>query len=172
MRYSPARSGSAYWRCYRSAGPRWACHSAPRGYQDPARRPRNRVYGGIVKRRHSSPVRAEIEACALNVRSVVGSVSRIVAVFGALMLAPVAVSLVFGESDWKAFLISSIVTAAIGVVGTLLAPPGTDQRIGNREGMAITTLGWTACALFGALPFLLAALCARRPMPCSRPCRA
>jgi trk system potassium uptake protein TrkH len=92
----------------------------------------------------------------LNVRSVVGSVSRIVAVFGALMLAPVAVSLVFGESDWKAFLISSIVTAAIGVVGTLLAPPGTDQRIGNREGMAITTLGWTACALFGALPFLLA----------------
>jgi len=92
----------------------------------------------------------------LNVRSVVGSVSRIVAVFGALMLAPVAVSLVFGESDWKAFLISSMVTAAIGVVGTLLAPPGTDQRIGNREGMAITTLGWTACALFGALPFLLA----------------
>ena len=92
----------------------------------------------------------------MNVRSVVGSVSRIVAVFGALMLAPVAVSLVFGESDWKAFLISSIVTAAIGVVGTLLAPPGTDQRIGNREGMAITTLGWTACALFGALPFLLA----------------
>ncbi len=92
----------------------------------------------------------------MNVRSVVGSVSRIVAVFGALMLAPVAVSLVFGESDWKAFLISSMVTAAIGVVGTLLAPPGTDQRIGNREGMAITTLGWTACALFGALPFLLA----------------
>ena len=92
----------------------------------------------------------------MNVRSVVGSVSRIVAVFGALMLAPVAVSLVFGESDWKAFLISSMVTAAIGVVGALLAPPGTDQRIGNREGMAITTLGWTACALFGALPFLLA----------------
>ena len=92
----------------------------------------------------------------MNVRSVVGSVSRIVAVFGALMLAPVAVSLVFGESDWKAFLISSMVTASIGVVGALLAPPGTDQRIGNREGMAITTLGWTACALFGALPFLLA----------------
>lgn len=92
----------------------------------------------------------------MNVRSVVGSVSRIVAVFGALMLAPVAVSLVFGESDWKAFLISSMVTAAIGVVGALLAPPGTDQRIGNREGMAITALGWTACALFGALPFLLA----------------
>ena len=67
----------------------------------------------------------------MNVRSVVGSVSRIVAVFGALMLAPVAVSLVFGESDWKAFLISSMVTAAIGVVGALLAPPGSDQRIGN-----------------------------------------
>jgi len=72
------------------------------------------------------------------------------------MLAPAAVSLLFGESDWTAFLISSIVTAAVGVAGAFLATPGTDGRIGNREGMAITTLGWTACALFGALPFLLA----------------
>ena len=92
----------------------------------------------------------------MNIRSVVSSVSRIVAVFGALMLAPAAVSLLFGESDWTAFLISSIVTAAVGVAGAFLATPGTDGRIGNREGMAITTLGWTACALFGALPFLLA----------------
>jgi len=92
----------------------------------------------------------------LNIRSVVSSVCRIVAVFGALMLAPAAVSLLFGESDWTAFLISSAITAAIGVVGALLAAPGTDWRIGNREGMAITTLGWTACAVFGALPFLLA----------------
>ena len=72
------------------------------------------------------------------------------------MLAPAAVSLLFGESDWTAFLISSIATAAIGVAGAVLAAPGADGRIGNREGMAITTLGWTACALFGALPFLLA----------------
>jgi trk system potassium uptake protein TrkH len=92
----------------------------------------------------------------LNIRSVVSSVSRIVAVFGALMLAPAAVSLLFGESDWTAFLISSMVTAAIGVAGAVLAAPGTDRRMGNREGMAITALGWTACALFGALPFLLA----------------
>ena len=92
----------------------------------------------------------------MNIRSVVSSVSRIVAVFGSLMLAPAAVSLLFGESDWTAFLISSIATAAIGVAGAVLAAPGADGRIGNREGMAITTLGWTACALFGALPFLLA----------------
>lgn len=92
----------------------------------------------------------------MNIRSVIGSVSRIVAVFGVLMLAPTAVSLLFDESDWTAFLISAAVTAAAGIAGTLLSVPRTNGRIGNREGMAITTLGWTACALFGALPFLLA----------------
>ncbi|HBK61400.1 MAG TPA: potassium transporter, partial [Firmicutes bacterium] len=92
----------------------------------------------------------------MNIRSVIGSVSRIVAVFGVLMLAPTAVSLLFDESDWAAFLISAAVTAAAGIAGTLLSVPRTNGRIGNREGMAITTLGWTACALFGALPFLLA----------------
>ncbi len=92
----------------------------------------------------------------MNIKSIIGSVSRIVAVFGVLMLAPTAVSLLFDESDWAAFLISAAVTAAAGIAGTLLSVPRTNGRIGNREGMAITTLGWTACALFGALPFLLA----------------
>jgi trk system potassium uptake protein TrkH len=92
----------------------------------------------------------------LNVRSVITSVSRIVAVFGALMLVPAGVSLLFGEADWTAFLISSAITAAFGVTGLFLSASDTNQRVGNREGMAITALGWTACALFGALPFLLA----------------
>lgn len=92
----------------------------------------------------------------MNMRSVISSVSRIVAVFGVLMLAPVAVSLFYAESDWAAFLISAAITAAAGIAGAVLARPQADERIGNREGMAVTTLGWTACALFGALPFLLA----------------
>lgn len=92
----------------------------------------------------------------MNIRSVISSVSRIVAVFGALMLAPAAISLMFGEGDWAAFLISSAITAALGVAGVRLTAPRDDRRIGNREGIAITTLGWAACALFGALPFLLA----------------
>jgi Trk-type K+ transport system membrane component len=77
----------------------------------------------------------------LNIRSVISSVSRIVAVFGALMLAPAAISLMFGEGDWAAFLISSAITAALGVAGVRLTAPRDDRRIGNREGIAITTLG-------------------------------
>ena len=70
----------------------------------------------------------------MNIRSVVSSVSRIVAVFGALMLAPAAVSLLFGESDWTAFLISSIVTAAVGVAGITVAHFWT--------GLILLGLGW------------------------------
>lgn len=89
----------------------------------------------------------------MNLKLVGNSVSNVVLVLGVLMLIPLGVSLIYGESDAWAFAVSAAITTSCGFVGAKFtrSPEG---RFGHREGFAITTFGWLAAAVFGALPFL------------------
>ena len=69
-----------------------------------------------------------------------------------LMLLPCITSLVYHETVLGAYLISVLITAAVGLVFVLR--PVTDKRIYHRDGFAIVSIGWTAMSIFGALPFI------------------
>jgi len=69
------------------------------------------------------------------------------------MLPPLIISIITGQSDTFAFLISISVTGIIGF--GLKSIPTKKNVIKVKEGLVIVTLGWLFASLFGALPFYL-----------------
>ena len=85
----------------------------------------------------------------------VANVVGLLQVFVALsMLLPAAVAIGYGEADAMAFVAASAITLVVG--GTVYKLTGFTGELTTREGFAIVTMAWTATALFGALPYLLA----------------
>lgn len=70
------------------------------------------------------------------------------------MLVPLVTSLVYGESDYLAFAVSSAITAIIGASMTFFIRPKR-KTMAKREGFLLTALVWVVFSLFGMLPFLL-----------------
>ncbi len=74
---------------------------------------------------------------------------------GALMLAPLIVSLVYRES-WRNILAFAIPIAALALIGLLLQiPKASRNNLYQKEGFALTALSWIVMALFGAIPFVI-----------------
>lgn len=79
----------------------------------------------------------------------------VLALLGALMLIPLGVSLIYGEHDQSAFLISALITASVG--GVLWFPTrGWSGLIQRRESFFIVAASWLLAGVFGALPFMMA----------------
>ena len=72
----------------------------------------------------------------------------------AFLLVPLATCLIYGESDWKAFLITFAVTLATGSVMAFAIHP-TSPSMGKREGFLLTAMVWVFFSTFGMLPFML-----------------
>lgn len=72
----------------------------------------------------------------------------------ALLMIPLAVSLVFGESCAVAFIISVLIALVPGLALTLLCR-GAQKDIFIREGLAIVALSWVCISAAGALPFVI-----------------
>ena len=89
----------------------------------------------------------------MSLRQVLHVVAMLEISFGIAMLAPLGVSLFYGDGAALAFLISLVVTVGAGGITYLLTR--LDHEITPREGYAIVTFAWTGAALFGALPYLL-----------------
>lgn len=72
----------------------------------------------------------------------------------AFMLFPMLTSIIYGESDYMAFLASSGITASIGAIMTFgIRPQRNDMA--KREGFLLTALVWIIFSLFGMIPFIL-----------------
>ena len=80
---------------------------------------------------------------------------KIMILEGALMLAPLAVSLIYRESlvHTLAFLIPMALLVLLGFL--LQLPKPTRSSLYQKEGFALTALVWIVMALFGAIPFVL-----------------
>jgi trk system potassium uptake protein len=89
-------------------------------------------------------------------RIVTRDVGALLALIGAAMLAPLAVSLLYGET-WTAlgFLASSLVCLACGLVAHRWFRDAGDPE--RRHAMMIAAAGWLTISMFGSMPFLLAA---------------
>ena len=74
---------------------------------------------------------------------------------GLCMSVPLACGWYYGDVSVKPLFVSLCVTVLTGVLLMLGFRRPKPLVINHREGMVIVTLGWAACALFGALPFVL-----------------
>ncbi len=90
----------------------------------------------------------------MNYRIVLYMVGRILQIEGALLLLPLAVSLIYGEACWQAFLMTALLSLAVGFTVTHIFKKN-DQMIFAREGFAIVSLAWIVLSLVGALPFYI-----------------
>ena len=80
---------------------------------------------------------------------------KIMILEGILMLAPLAVSIIYKESliHILAFLIPIIAVTGIGFL--LQIPKPKRNALYQKEGFALTTLVWIVMTLFGAIPFVI-----------------
>lgn len=86
--------------------------------------------------------------------SIARIIGRLILIEALLMLVPLGVCLLYGESDWMAFAAG---IAAAGAAGGVLEwfTRHTDTYIRGREGFIITALVWVVFGLFGLIPFML-----------------
>lgn len=82
------------------------------------------------------------------------TVGRVMLFEAALLMIPLAVSLIFGESCAVSFVISALIAAALGFALTMLCR-GAEKNIFIREGLAIVALSWVCISAVGALPFVI-----------------
>jgi len=80
---------------------------------------------------------------------------KIMILEGILMLAPLAVSLIYQESfvHILAFLIPVVIVTALGFLMQLLKPER--DNLYQKEGFALTAMVWIVMTLFGAIPFVI-----------------
>ena len=87
----------------------------------------------------------------MNKRLTFKLIGKVLLVEAALMLVPLAVSLILGGGDAVAMLISMLVTGAVG--GGLALIPTRNDNLRAREGFAVVSFSWLLVSFFGALPF-------------------
>lgn len=86
----------------------------------------------------------------MNLRLVGRVLGFLLGVTAVSLLAPAAISLVYGDPDAWSFLVSALIGAALA---TALYYGGVSARdIRAREGFAVVTVGWLAVGLLGGLP--------------------
>ncbi len=90
----------------------------------------------------------------MNKRIVLRIIGKILQTEALLMLLPALVSLCYRENSVWAFLISAIITIAVGSLLTLAFKPKSEV-IYAREGLIIVALAWLFMSAFGALPFYI-----------------
>jgi len=73
---------------------------------------------------------------------------------GVCLLSALPVSMMYGDNDQFAILISSAITLLAGL-GAILFGKTSNSSIGKREGYLIVTLSWIIFSLFGSLPFII-----------------
>ena len=93
-------------------------------------------------------------AHSVKISSVVRIMGRLVLVEAMLLLVPLAVCLVYGESEWFGFAVAAVAATITGGMAELLTRR-TPATIRSREGLIKTSLIWVVFALFGVIPFML-----------------
>ncbi|MDE5981977.1 MAG: TrkH family potassium uptake protein, partial [Duncaniella sp.] len=85
--------------------------------------------------------------------AIVKLLGRLVFIEAAIMILPLIVALIYGESQWKGFLLAIVAAAAAGCLAEVLTHR-RDTSIRAREGFIVTALVWVIFAFFGMIPFL------------------
>ncbi len=90
----------------------------------------------------------------MNRRMVLYTVGTVAKLIAALMVLPLAVSLIYGEDCYMSFLISIVISLAFGFALSIFSKPSS-KVIYAREGFVIVSLAWIVISALGALPFFI-----------------
>lgn len=92
----------------------------------------------------------------MNIRQVINVIAALTVVIGLAILTAVPVSWSMGDSSRVTALLalSAGIPILTGIVMFILSRT-RKYTLGKREGFGIVTFGWTAAAIFGALPFMI-----------------
>lgn len=90
----------------------------------------------------------------MNKRIIIHTVGLILLIEAVLMMAPMVVSIIYGEAESRdAFFLSAIATAIVGRLMVHQKPK--KSRIYAREGFTIVALAWILMSFMGCLPFVI-----------------
>jgi len=90
----------------------------------------------------------------MNIKIIIRVLGFLIFVEGVAMLLALAISLIYGEHDTRAFLISSLICLGLGAFIAWITQ-NTNKDIGKREGFIIVALVWVVFSFFGTLPYIL-----------------
>lgn len=90
----------------------------------------------------------------MNYKVIFNTIGRVAVAEAFLLLLPTAVSLIYGESCYLAFLLTAVFSFLIGFLLLLCFRP-KNHVIYAKEGFAIVTLVWLGMSAIGAVPFVL-----------------
>lgn len=90
----------------------------------------------------------------MNRKMVFYTTGKILIIEGLLLLLPLFVSIIYGESSWLSFVIAITAAFAAGTLLSLVSKPKSTV-IYAKEGFAIVALAWIVMSLIGALPFVI-----------------
>ena len=88
----------------------------------------------------------------MNYRIILKNIGFVVLIEAGCMVPSLIVSLIYGQGDALAFLLTILIMLLIGVVLRGIKP--LTKNIYARDGFAIVSLGWLAMSVLGALPYL------------------
>ncbi|MGN0984169.1 MAG: TrkH family potassium uptake protein [Gemmiger sp.] len=89
----------------------------------------------------------------MNYRMIAYVLGRIGLIEAALLVAPLVVSLLYGESTLIAWLVPIVLLVVLGGATGVRAPK--DTTIFAREGLVVVAMSWVLLSVFGAIPFVL-----------------
>ena len=90
----------------------------------------------------------------MNHRMIFYTISRMMLLAAVLLILPLAVSLIYGEACYTAFLWTMGISLILGLPGTLFCKP-KKKLIYVKEGFLIVTAAWLLFSVIGALPFVI-----------------
>ncbi|MEO1291443.1 MAG: TrkH family potassium uptake protein [Pseudomonadota bacterium] len=93
----------------------------------------------------------------IDLRPVGYAVGLMVFALGAMMMAPVIVDVAAGDPDWRAFVLSGVITSLVGGAVTLACLRGRGAVLSIEHAFLLTVVAWVALPVFGALPFMMGA---------------
>lgn len=93
----------------------------------------------------------------MNYRLISRNLGLLLMIFALSMLGALVWSVLYRDGDQAAILESMVICALFGALLYLLGRKGSSEFY-RREALAIVGLGWTLCAVMGALPFILSGM--------------
>jgi len=72
---------------------------------------------------------------------------------GVFLLVPTGTCIAYGESDWKPFASTALLTLTAGGICARFCRP-TSSHMGKRDGYLLTAMVWVVFSIFGMIPFL------------------
>ncbi|MDE5632988.1 MAG: hypothetical protein K2I54_09300, partial [Muribaculaceae bacterium] len=72
---------------------------------------------------------------------------------GVFLLVPTGTCIAYGESDWKPFASTALLTLTAGGICARFCRP-TSSHMGKRDGYLLTAMVWVVFSIFGIIPYL------------------